>query len=52
MLLLPDTVIDTLVSSRSVRISMARLMPATIEQYADAARRGGALLPLSWLMLS
>jgi hypothetical protein len=49
MLLLPDTVIDTLVSSRSVRISVARLMPPTIEQYADAAKRGGALLHLSWL---
>jgi hypothetical protein len=28
MLLLPDTVIDALVSSGSVRISMARLLPA------------------------
>jgi hypothetical protein len=42
MLLLPDTIIDMLVSSGSVRLSTAGLMPATMEQYADAARRGGA----------
>jgi hypothetical protein len=42
--LLPETIIDTLVSGGGMRISLSDIitLPATMEQFAAAARRGKA----------